>query len=579
MDVSLKLVKIEANKDSFKTTRFQDGLNLVVAHRTESAAITDSRNGVGKSTLLQAIDYCLGGSVRSKDSLGKLQDSDWEFKLTIALGDKVELEITRGFKVSGVTLRGSLSELGFEADEAGKTHLGLRAWTEWLGSRVFGLSGTLERSEYAPTFRRLIGHFLRFRDDAYIEPFETFAKQRAFQREIDNSFLLGLDWRLGEAWQELRERSAKYGRAEMDEVAERLGELESRRASAEVQHAQLERQLRDFEVLPEYRNIEENANRLTAEMQRLGNAMLIDSELLSLYQTRLATEFDEDEGLDLKSLYEEAGVLFPGVVQKTLDDVRAFRAEVASNRKEYLASEIRRIEISHRELQSQLYLLEAARQQELLVLQSHRALDDFIEMQRRSGELAGSLKGMASKIEELREVRKGKSAIKSAELDLSARTQEDFDQRINGLATTIARFNEIFVSLYSEEADLVIDPSSNGYRFKVSVPRQGSHGLGKVSVFAYDLCISERWSHGKLRAGFLAHDSIVFDGVDERQTAGSIHLVAQSASELNYQYLLTINSDDIPLDELADFGIDTASATILNLYDDSESGGLLGIRL
>ncbi len=552
---------------------------MVIAHRSAKSTNTDSRNGVGKSSLLQAIDYCFGGSVKPKDSLNKLKDSDWEFSLTVLVDGKHELTIQRGFQVSGVSLSGALKELRLRDDDEPNLYMGLRAWTDWLGSRVFGLDSSLERSEYSPTFRRVFGHFLRFRDDAYIDPFETFAKQRAYQREVDNSFLLGLNSRLGEAWQELRDRNSSYGKVQMDEVAERLGELESRRASAEVQLAQLERQLRDFRVLPEYRAIEHNANKLTAEMQRLANAMLIDAELLALYQSRLASESDEDDSLNLKALYEEAGVLFPHAVQKSLDQVRAFRAEVASNRKEYLATEIRRIEASKRELESTLSHLDEKRQAEMSILRTHRALDDFVELQRKSGALSGALKSMSAKVDELREVRKGKSAVKAAELELASRTQEDFEQRLGRLASTIARFNEIFLSLYKEEADLVVDPSASGYRFKVSIPRQGSHGLGKVSIFAYDLCLSERWSQADSGIRFLAHDSIVFDGVDERQTAGSINLATKSAEQRGAQYLLTINSDDIPFKDLEELDVDTKSSTILELFDDSSEGGLLGIRL
>lgn len=576
----MKLRQLRANKSSFKTVDFADGLNLVLANRGGGAAVTDTRNGIGKSTLLQAIDFCLGGSIKQKDSLAKLRNSDWEFELTAEFDGGRRLNIARGFAVSGVNLSGDLAGLGFEPDQGRSTvHVGVRAWTDWLGSQSFHLPMALDRGEYAPSFRRLVGHFLRFRDDAYIDPFETFAKQRGYQREIDNAFLLGLDWRLGELQQELKDRSASFGKMRMEEVAERLSELESRRASGEAQQAQLTRQLDNFEVLPEYRVVEERANALTSRMQVIANSMIIDSELLGLYESRLEVEDTPQELVELADLFEEAGVLFPDGVKRSLDDVRHFRSQVVRNRQEYLNAEIRRIRLRHAEQQSELSAIEAERSRELSMLRSHGALDDFTQLQRRAGELASALKGISASIDELRAVRKGKAAVQANELELQRRVEIDFDERISTVAPIMARFNEIFEQLYDAQGDLVVDPSASGYKFKVSIPRQGSHGLGKVSIFAYDICVAERWAQRSEGLGFLAHDSIVFDGVDERQTAGSIALAAVSADRYGYQYLLTINSDDLPRADLGSFSVDPNKHVILELSDETEDGGLLGIRL
>jgi uncharacterized protein YydD (DUF2326 family) len=237
------------------------------------------------------------------------------------------------------------------------------------------------------------------------------------------------------------------------------------------------------------------------------------------------------------------------------------------------------MEASRSELEASLSRLEHERQRELQVLRTHRALDDFVELQRKAGELVGSVRSMSSRIEELRLIRKGKSAIQAARLDLSLRTQEDFEERLAGVSSTIARFNEIFDSLYKASADLVIDPSASGYKYKVSIPRQGSHGFAKVSIFAYDLCNTEKWNSSTPSLGFLAHDSTVFDGVDERQTARSIDLASRSADDLDYQYVLTINSDDVPHSELKKLDFDPDEHTVLELFDNSPEGGLLGVRL
>lgn len=66
--------------------------------------------------------------------------------------------------------------------------------------------------------------------------------------------------------------------------------------------------------------------------------------------------------------------------------------------------------------------------------------------------------------------------------------------------------------------------------------------------------VAQIWAQRSPRPGFVNHDSLIFDGVDERQIAGAIKRAADVASADGFQYICTINSDAIPFAELpADF--------------------------
>ena len=54
--------------------------------------------------------------------------------------------------------------------------------------------------------------------------------------------------------------------------------------------------------------------------------------------------------------------------------------------------------------------------------------------------------------------------------------------------------------------------------------------------------------------GFLIHDSTIFDGVDERQRAEALELAASESQAHGFQYICTLNSDDVPRNE---FFLDT----------------------
>ncbi len=98
-----------------------------------------------------------------------------------------------------------------------------------------------------------------------------------------------------------------------------------------------------------------------------------------------------------------------------------------------------------------------------------------------------------------------------------------------------------------------------------------------MEIFCFDTMIMRLLAERKRGPGFLIHDSHLFDGVDERQVAAALSIGAASAAEFGYQYIVTLNSDDVAK---IDPSIFDASSYILEprLYDEQDTGGLFGFR-
>jgi uncharacterized protein YydD (DUF2326 family) len=115
LDPTVKLVRLSANKESFRTVHFHTGLNIVLAERTQHSRETDSRNGVGKTTLMQIIDFCLGATgpvAGAGQGLAKLSGGDWTFSLTVDLNGQ-QMMITRAVDDGGTfTLAGHYARWG-----------------------------------------------------------------------------------------------------------------------------------------------------------------------------------------------------------------------------------------------------------------------------------------------------------------------------------------------------------------------------------------------------------------------------------------------------------------------------------
>jgi uncharacterized protein YydD (DUF2326 family) len=99
-----------------------------------------------------------------------------------------------------------------------------------------------------------------------------------------------------------------------------------------------------------------------------------------------------------------------------------------------------------------------------------------------------------------------------------------------------------------------------------------------MEIFCVDMMLARLGAERGVGPGFLAHDSQLFDGVDARQKAHALEYGAELSGKYGFQYLVTMNSDDLPTDELSsDFGVDRFVLP-QRLTDRTADGGLFGIR-
>ena len=155
--------------------------------------------------------------------------------------------------------------------------------------------------------------------------------------------------------------------------------------------------------------------------------------------------------------------------------------------------------------------------------------------------------------------------------------RRDFEERREGRATAINLFNSNSQALYSAPGNLVVNIADTGFTFDVDILRSGSQGINSMKIFCYDLMLAQLWATKQPCPRLLMHDSTIFDGVDERQIAQSLELAHQEAENKGFQYVCALNSDTLPSNEFS-HAFDLESFVRLRLTDESEDGGLLGIR-
>lgn len=578
--------RISANQASFRPIEFSPGLNIVLADRTETSTGKDSRNGLGKTTLIEIIHYCLGSTTRKDQALQSSDLKDWAFTAELEVaGGRVKVTRTvedpKRVLLEGVKPVGSIRPKT-DAD-SGMNVLSIEPWTRWLGHHCFGLSPEPAEQKYAPTFRSLIAYFIRTGLGAFLTPFKVFPQQKTQQTQTENTFLLGLNWEDARDWQLIRDKSASFKALKQAQKhgalggdGKSVGELTAARVRLDAQAKRVSESLSSFKVHEQYKEVEAAANALTGRIHELVAANVGDTRLIELYTATLSNERIPDSA-EVVRMYENARVALPGAALKRLEDVQAFHEQVVANRRSFLGAEVERLKGAVAERDAQVSALNGERAGHMSVLRTHGALEEFAKLQGQHTALVRQIQQLDARIELLTKAKEGESALKIELEQLAHRARADYDERRPVLARAISLFNDYSQELYELPGDLIVDIGANGYDFRVEIPRAGSKGVEQMKIFCYDLALATLWSERSPSPQVLVHDSSLFADVDERQIATAIQVAARVAAKHGFTYICALNSDKVPraLFE-ATFNFD--SFVRIRLTDSSDSGRLLGRR-
>ncbi len=571
--------KIYANMDAFKPIKFKAGLNLILADTTADSGEKDSRNGVGKTSLINIIDFCLGANLDSK-KLPTKYIKEWVFYIELDLAGHT-IKASRSIQeYKNITLTGDTK---FISEELNIPHNMLPDYTidndKWkliLGKHLFGLS--LENKKYHPTFRLLMSYFARNHKSDYIEAFQTSSTKNSWQKQVSNSYLLGLNWKHSVALQDIVDEKKEITDAKKIYNDPKLsrGRLETKKLHLEKEVKDREEELATFKIHPQYQEIQNNVNSLTQVIHELANENIFLKRKLTQYEDSIITE-KPPEMLNVEALYKEANLHFGDVVKKTLADAKAFHSQIIQNRKSFLEVEI--LELKNKIIKNNKNLEKDSNERAnlMIILQEHNALDEFTRHQELFIQKKLELERIIEKLSNFIQIDTSNDDIKTRTMELVKKIKRDYDGAYFKKAQAIETFNENSQKLYNETGNLTISVSDKGkYDLDVDIPKGNSEGVGKMKIFCYDLMLVKLFSHNDM-IDFLIHDSTIFDGVDSRQVARALEHAHQIGDENNFQYICTFNSDNLPTDELSDKTI-IENATRLTLHDKDPKGSLLGFE-
>ena len=570
--------KIWASDNRFKPVEFSSGLNIILAERDLNSSNKDTRNGAGKTTLLNIIHFCLGADL-SRLKLPKDDLQDWHFYISMDLcGTKViaKRSISNSKIVEIDTVMSDLP-IHPETDSNGISFYKNDDWKKLLGICLFNLKDDVN-AKYKPSFRGLVSYFTRRGVDAYTDPFKSFGNQKSYDLQINNAFLLGLNWVHASEAQELRDKESAakaLNSAIKAGIMATQGELEAERVRLDRELIHEMTSIKTFKVHPQYKELQEKANQLTAEIHELANDALLQKRKLERYEKSTNEERIPDI-ISVDRLFSEAGIHFAENIKRSLEEAKEFHTAIIRNRRLFLESEISELKNALLANQDKIEVASDKRAELLKLLETHGALEEFSVLQERLIEKKTQLEVITSKISNIREMAQNIKEIKVARLELETKVLRDYEQNRIEWEKAVELFNENSQALYDEPGNLIINTTDTGYKLDVEIQRSSSEGVGKMKIFCYDLMLLELMAQ-RNGINFLFHDSSIFDGVDSRQRALALMHANKKASEKGFQYICALNSDLVPYDDFTpDFQMGKYVKLVLN--DQSAEDSLLGFH-
>lgn len=569
--------RIFSSLPSFKNLEFKPGLNVLIAQKESGASDKQTRNRAGKTSLIEIIHF-LTGSDADKDSDFRKKDLvDETFGMEFDLrGERTEVERS-GREKSKIHVVGS-------SFLAGKANLSNSEWMSILGVKVFGLNTPSEREGRVPTFRSLFAYFVRRQlSGAFTTPEKQATMQQAGDYQVALLFMLGLDWKIASDWQKVRDREKTL--AELKKAAAsgafgniigKAAELRTQLTVAEARLSELRSQIASFRVLPQYRELEEEADKVTQQLRGISNANTLD--IASIRDLDKAMQGEAPPSLnELESVYAEAGVVLPGLAIKRYDEVRSFHESIIRNRRDYLSGEqdAAKQRIASREQEKRP--LDQRRAEVMSILHSHGALDQFAKLQGESSRMESDVESLRQRFESAEQLEGAKNELDIERNRLNLRLRRDFVEQRVRLDEAILAFEETSKRLYESAGSMTVGETLNGPVFQFPMQGSRSKGIKNMQIFCFDMMLMRLCAKRGIGPDFLVHDSHLFDGVDGRQIISALKVGAETAKELGFQYIVTMNEDDAFKEKAEGFDLREYVLPVV-LTDAKEDGGLFGIR-
>lgn len=546
----LKSLTILSDDKKIREIIFRKGINLIVDETPE----TDDKatgNNVGKTTVLKLIDFCLGAESKivyidpesKRDVYGLVKNFliDNEVLIKLILKENLEDE--------------NSSEIVIERNFLSRKKKILKINRENLTEDEFELKLAQliipEHNAEKPTFRQIISHNIRYKDENINNTLKTLDKYTSdAEYETLYLFLFGCDFTKGNSRQKILEkikqenfyknRLEKQQTKTAYETALALINSEIEGLNKKKANFNLNE---DFEAdLDKLNKIKYDINKISLEISKI----TIRKNLIIEAERELNSRKSDIDLQQLKLIYQQVTDKIGGI-QKTFDDLVNYHNQMIIEKVKFIKKELPDLEKIMQD--KQIYLKKQLREEKELISEIAKS-DSFEELESLIVELTEKFRKKGEYeniIQQLKEVEDNvKSYTKQLdEIDVEL-FSSDFEQTVKN---QLNKFNKYFASisnqLYGEQYAVKYDIIAN----------KNKQRLYKFSAFNTNL------SSGK-KQGEISCFDIAYTMFADEENISCLHFLLNDKKELmhdnqlvkiaefvnnnNIQFVASILKDKLP---------------------------------
>lgn len=586
----MKICRIYSDDESkFHNIKFSEGLNVIQASITDYASQTKVVHNLGKSRLIELIDFLLLKKVSKKDFFLTNGNFSGEFYfIEIRLDSGGFLVVRRGtdfstkiaFKKNHVALDYFQTNLDWDEDD-----VPFERARDYLNERL--KFSVLPQCSY----RKSISYFLRSQGD-----YDDVYRLGKFKRGKDKDWkpfmfaLLGFDGELIEKKYELEGR--------VDELQKRLRTLEK---DANIKTGEKDKligliDIKQEEVVSASERIDkfnfyekdkdQNAilvERLDGSIQELNTLRYNYAFEIKKTEDSLRNEMGSIDADKLKNLFAEVELFFPDELQKNFDGLLSFNKEINAERSQVLKDNLSRISQELETVDERLRVLETEKQNILQYLTEKDSYEKFKENQKQLALLEAEVidlknrLNMADRTDGIEvEIQNAKDDIESAIENIGKAIVE---QKHAGIRRS---FNKIIKTILDKNALLSLKQNKSGnVEFLADIQDSASitttaeadgTTYKKLLCMAFDLSLL--MAHSKQSFfHFVYHDGGL-EAIESRKARIYIDEVRTICKEHDIQYILTLIDSDLPRDKDGHVLEFSETEICLRLHDKNDSGKL-----
>ncbi|MFH6908132.1 DUF2326 domain-containing protein [Vibrio fluvialis] len=589
----MKLTKIYSNKNNiFNPVTFNEGFNVVFAEIKLRENQDKDTHNLGKSRLMDLIDYCLLKERNPSFFLFKYFErfKDFIFFLELKLNNGKYLTVKR--PVSSNT---KISIKIHKEKEQDFTLSGDKFWDYFdipIDTAKLILDANFNLKSISPwDYRTAINYALRNQDDfSDIFKLSNFLGRHLHWKPYVGKILgfnadnlkrnYELIYDIEKSKELLTELRLDIGEILGDEEEVLTGLLDIKNKESES----LQKQLDTFNFdKVDAENINKLVSEIDEDISELNKVKYYLSANIRKHNNTL-----KDEKINLKTsltqkLFEEAGIIFDEQIKKSYDDLIEFKRKITTERKKYVKVKVKELEDELNSITNKLKELNISRSQKLSYLNKIGAFDKYKEVTSMLLSIKTEINDinrkltLSKKISETEEKisanEKEQSIIKALIKDNREEVTKDKQCIYNSIKTLFSIFvldvldkNAFISTKQNKEGNLEFYAGIMGDTGEQTGESDG-HSYKKILCMGYDLSVSLAYSNADF-VRFIYHDGGL-ETLDERKKKAFLNFVRTYSELFGIQYILTVIDSDMPS------GVNfSAEEIVLNLHDNGQSGRL-----